>query len=107
MTKRQIERIAKENNVNMGRISIRKVHGLWNISMAEIPNELIEKNLASENETNIPEIDRLIRRYNRQAMRLVKIFPMEFHGFRAGDGVWEYEEGPRTQGEILASLNID
>lgn len=111
MTKKQVLKIAAENNVNTDRMNIYKKGGLIHIEMAEIPDELIKKNLDPtfnpSRYKNIPEIDRFIRKYNRQANRLVKILGIGFCGFKAGSGEWYYREGGFTQSEELAFANID
>ena len=111
MTKKEVLKIAAANNVNTDRMNIYKKRGLIHIEMAEIPAELIKKNLDPEYNTNpygnIPEVDRLIRRYNRQASRLVKVLGIEYCGWQAGSGEWYYREGGFTHSEKLAFANMD
>ena len=111
MTKKEVLKIAAANNINADRMSIYKRRGLIHIEMAEIPKDLIKKNLDPEYnpnpDRNIPEIDRLIRRYNRQASRLVKALGTEFCGWKAGSGEWYWREGNFTHTEKLAFANMD
>lgn len=111
MTVREVKAFCNEHQINADRMKIYKHGGLIHIEMADIPKELIEKNLKEYEETgsrrNIPEIDRLIRRYNRQAKRLVKLLPIGFCGFRCGTGEWDYREGSFTASEELAFNNMD
>lgn len=111
MTVREVKAFCMEHGINQDRMKIYKHGGLIHIEMADIPEDLIKKNLAEYEQTgrarNIPEIDRLIRRYNRQAARLVKLLPAGFCGFRCETGEWQYREGGFTAGEELAFLNID
>ena len=111
MTKREVLKIAAANNVNTDRMNIYKKGGLIHIEMAKIPEELIRKNLDPEYNPNpyenIPEIDRLIRKYNRQAKRLVKVLGIGYCGWKAGSGEWFYREGGFTQSEELAFANMD
>lgn len=111
MTVREVKTFCKEHNINSDRMKIYKHGGLIYIEMADIPQELIKKNLeeyhATGKDRNIPEVDRLIRRYNRQAYRLVRLLPIKFCGFCCGSGEWEYREGDFTWTEKLAHMNID
>lgn len=111
MTVREVKNFCKEHGINSDRMKIYKHGGLIHIEMADIPKELIKKNLeeyhATGHNRNIPEIDRLIRRYNRQAHRLVKLLPIGFCGFRCGTGEWEYREGGFTWSEKLSFNNMD
>lgn len=111
MTVREVKIFCREHGINADRMKIYKRGGLIHITMADMPKDLIKKNLeeyyATGRARNIPEIDRLIRRYNRQAMRLVKLLPLRFCGFRCGSGEWEYREGDFTWTEKLAFDNMD
>ena len=111
MTVKEVKTFCKEHGINADRMKIYKHGGLIHIEMADLPQDLVKKNLeeyyATGHDRNIPEIDRLIRRYNRQAARLVKLLPVGFCGIRTGSGEWEYREGGFTYTEELIFNNMD
>lgn len=108
MNTRQAKAICKAHNINAKRIKFYTHGGKLHLEMAEIPADLIKRNLESgERYRNIPEIDRLIRRYNRQAERFIKLSGIAFCGYMTGTGEWQYREGDFTGAERLASMNMD
>lgn len=111
MTKAELIKIAKQNNVNLDRMEIKQHRGVISIAMKEIPADLIKKNLENTETGNIPEINRFIRNYNRQADRLTRIavetFGVNLYGVRNGSGEWRYEFRKQTASERLANENID
>lgn len=111
MTKAELIKLAKENHVNLERMEIKQRRGIVSIEMKELPAELIKRNLENDEYGNIPEVDRLIRRYNRQAHRLTRLavntFGVNLYGRQNGSGEWKYEFRNKTVTEYLMSENID
>jgi hypothetical protein len=110
MTKAQIQKIAKANNIDISLVNIYKYSGTLRFEMAELPADLMKRNLESEGFGNIPEVEKLIKAYNRQVNKLLKFLKglgEKYWGFKRGSGDWEYELGSKSYSTELAFANID
>lgn len=112
MTKAQIQKIAKANGLDISLVSIRKCSGTIQFDMIDLPTDLVKRNLENfwERTQNIPEVERIIKKYNRQAQKLVKVLKAEGEkcwGMLYGDGTWHYELGAMSYSTRLALDNID
>ena len=109
MTKKQIEKVAQQNGIDISLISIFKRSGTTHIEMADLPAELVKRNIAYHNETNnqLPEVEKMIRKYNREAKKLVKVLGVKWWAFKTGYGAWDYRIGEMSEGTKLAFNNID
>lgn len=114
MTKKNVEKVARENGIDLTGISVRKIYGAWEIEMettAEI--ERLNREYAAKTglRRDAPEVKKLIAAYNRVSRKLVKVLAattgVHFHGrFPMGGPATWYEGEPSTS-EKLALANID
>ena len=112
MTKSQIQKIAKANGLDISLVSIRKNSHTIQFDMTDLPADLVKRNLENfcESTQNIPEVERIIKKYNRQVKKLVKVLKAEGEtgwGMLYGDGTWHYELGAMSYSTKLALANID
>lgn len=109
MTKKQIEKIAEQNGIDISIFKIFKRCGTMHIEMNDLPADLAKKNIAHYNETNnqLPEVDKMIRKYNREAKKLVKALGVKWWAFKTGYGAWDYRLGEMSESTKLAFNNID
>jgi hypothetical protein len=107
MTKAQIQKIAKMNNLDISLVNIYKYSGTLRFEMTDLPSVLMKRNLESEGFGNIPEVEKFIKNYNRQVNKLLKVLGVKYWGFKRGDGAWEYELGGMSYSTKLAFDNID
>ena len=110
MTKAQIQKIAKANGLDISLISIRKCSGTIQFDMTDLPSDLVKRNLEDEGTRNIPEVEKIIKKYNSQVKKLVKALKaegIESWGMKYGDGTWHYELGSMSYSTRLALENID
>lgn len=109
MTKAQVQKIAKGSGVDISLISIRKSNGTLRFEMADLPADLIKRNIDHYDETNeqLPEVLKAIKRYNSQVKKLLKALNVKYWGIRTGTGAWDYELGEMSYSTRLALDNID
>lgn len=109
MTKQQIVKTAKQNGIDLSLISIFKRSGTIHIEMADLPADLAKKNLAYYDETNnqLPEVEKMIKKYNRDAKKLMKALGVKWWAFKTGYGAWDYRLGEMSESTKLAFNNID
>lgn len=109
MTKQQIVKIAQQNSIDLSLIAIFKRSGTMHIEMADIPADLAKKNIAYYDETNnqLPEVEKMIRKYNREAKKLLKALGVKWWAFKTGYGAWDYRLGEMSESTKLAFNNID
>ncbi len=109
MTKATIKKIAKENNINLEIIKISYSSGTYHFEMADLSADLIKKNLSHYYETNeqLPEVEEMIKRYNREVKKLLKALSVKYWGFKSGSGEWNYSLGEQSYSTKLAFANID
>jgi hypothetical protein len=111
MTKAMIGKLAKEAGISITLIDAKRHGGETYISMVDIPAELSARNLTScERYRNIPEVDRLIREYNRQARKLLAVLKKQgvsFQGTKYGSGEWAYTTRKTNYSDWLVTNNID
>lgn len=107
MTKTTINKVAKSAGIDTSLIKITKVGGVYGIEDADLPADLARRNVEYEGPGQLPEVEKIIRAYNRAAKKLVKAINSEYHGYKTGYGAWHYTLASMTAGERLAALNID
>ncbi|GMO52025.1 MAG: hypothetical protein Pg6C_17250 [Treponemataceae bacterium] len=111
MTKAMVIKLAKEAGISITLITAKRHGGETCINMVDIPADLSARNLASgERYRNIPEVDRLIREYNRQARKLIAVLKKQgvfFQGIKYGSGEWAYTTRKPNYSDWLAANNID
>lgn len=109
MTKKQIEATAKRAGIDLSLISIRRSCGTYRIEMADLPKELANRNIASYEQSGqqLPEVEKLIRKYNRDAKKLLKALHTAHWGVMAGYGAWAYTLGEMDESTRLALNNMD
>lgn len=109
MTKAQVQKIAKANGLDISLISIRKSSGTLRFEMADLPTDLTRRNVAHYYETReqLPEVEKLIKKYNQQAKKLLKLLNVKYWGLKTGTGAWDYELGEKSYSTELALANID
>lgn len=110
MTKAQIQKIAKANGLDISLVSIRKCSGTIQFDMTDLPADLVKRNLEDEGTRNIPEVEKIVKKYNGQVKKLVKALKaegVESWGMKYGDGTWHYELGAMSYSTRLVLDNID
>lgn len=109
MTKAQVQKIAKANSLDISLVSIRKCSGTLRFEMADLPADLTKRNIEYFYETNeqLPEVEKIIKKYNRQVKKLLKVLGVKHWGLRTGTGAWDYELGEMSYSTRLALYNID
>ena len=109
MTKKQIEKTAQEHGISITLVEIKKADGTFRFEMKDLPRDLRKANIAHYYETGeqLVEVERMIRKYNRQAKKLLKVLGLKHWGFRTGYGAWEYQLGAMSYSTKLAFMNID
>lgn len=109
MTKTTITKTAKENNIDLTLINITRSNGTYRFEMADLPADLVKKNLDYFYETDeqLPEVEKMIKEYNREVKKLLKALAVKYWGFRTGTGAWDYELGAQSYSTKLAFANID
>jgi len=107
MTKTTIKKAAKSAGIDPSLIKITKAGGVYGIEDADLPADLAQRNIAYEGLGQLPEVEKVIRTYNRAAKKLIQAIGGEYHGYKTGYGAWHYTLASMTAGERLAALNID
>lgn len=109
MTKKQIEKTAQEHGISITLVEIKKASGTIRFEKKDLPADLAKKNVAHYYETGeqLVEVERMIRKYNRQVKKLLKVLGVEYWGFRTGYGAWVYQLGAMSNSTKLAFANID
>lgn len=109
MTKSQVQKIAKANNLDISLVSIRKCNGTLRFEMADLPADLVKRNIEYyyANNEQLPEVEKLIKKYNRQVEKLLKALNVKHWGLKTGTGAWDYELGEMSHSTRLALDNID
>jgi len=115
LTAATIKRIAKEKGISITMVSAKTRYGILDIEMAELPADVIERNFENAYSRgnagcNTFEVQRAIKKYNRQARKLVaalKIAGFLMWGRRFGNGEWTYASQEPSYSERLAMDNID
>ena len=109
MTKATITKTAKEKNISLDLIKITRRNGTYDFDMVDLPADMVKANLEYSDGTdhNLPEVDKMIRKYNREVKRLLKALGVEHWGYQGGDGAWHYELGEESYSSKLAFANID
>lgn len=109
MTKATITKTAKANNINLTLINISRCSGTYRFEMSDLSADLTAKNLAYYYETGdqLPEVEKTIKKYNREVKKLLKALGVKHWGFKAGSGEWIYELGEQSYSTKLAFANID
>ncbi|MDR3092281.1 MAG: hypothetical protein LBU36_08880 [Clostridiales bacterium] len=111
MTKAQVIKTAAQGRINIDMVAVKARRGVVEIEMAELPPDVIKRNLESGDDfRNTEEVERLINKYNKQARKLVgllKTHGLTFRGFRRGSGDWDYTTRAATYSDYLVASNID
>ena len=109
MTKKQIEKAAKENGIDLSLISIGRHSGTFRFEMADIPKELANRNIAyyEQNMCQLQEVEKMIRKNNREVKKLLMVLGVKYWGLRTGYGAWDYTLGSMDESTRLALNNID
>ena len=111
MTKKQIEKAAQQHGISITMVEIKKnkTAGEWRFEKKELPRELAQRNIAHYYETGeqLVEVERMIRKYNRQVKKLLAVLGVKYWGYRGGAGDWVYQLGAMDYSTELAFANID
>lgn len=109
MTKKQIVNAAEKNGIDLSLITIRRSCGTYRFEMADIPKEMASRNISFYYETGsqLPEVEKLIRKYNRDVKKLLKVLNVKHWGLKTGYGAWDYTLGTMDESTKLALNNID
>jgi hypothetical protein len=93
ITVKAVRKIAREKGISISMISVFREEGNLYLEMAELPQEVIKRNLESGDNWNNTEVCRLIRKYNSQARKIVaalRNIGLEISGRLRGSGEWGY-----------------
>ena len=109
MTKTTITKVAKENGIALDLIKIYRTDGTYGFEMANLPSDMVKANIEyyDRNGEQLPEVEKMVRKYNREVKKLLKALGEKYWGFRCGDGTWQYELGEQSYSTKLAFANID
>lgn len=109
MTKTTITKTAKENGIALDLIKIYRTDGTYGFEMADLSPDMAKANLEyyNRNGKQLPEVEKMICKYNREVKKLLKMLGVKYWGFRCGDGTWQYELGEQSYSTKLAFANID
>jgi hypothetical protein len=111
LTKTMIAKLAKEAGISITLVKAGQSKGETSINMADLPPDAAARNLASGNRyRNTTEVERLVRKYNRQARKLTAV--LRRHGFflggrKYGSGEWSYTTRKPNYSDWLVANNID
>jgi DNA-binding transcriptional MerR regulator len=116
ITKATVKKMAKEAGVSITMVSVWNRSGSLEIERIDLPQDLAQKNMENQNITgnrywNIPEVDRLVRKYNRQVKKLIAVLRkngLYFRGrFLYGRQEWTFTNREWTPTDELIWNNID
>lgn len=110
MTITTVKKIAREKGISITMVSLFRRDGNIEIEMADLPRDMVERNLRSDGHGNTVEVDRAIRKYNRQARKLTAALRrngMLLWGRCWGSGEWAYTTRKPTASDVLIWYNID
>jgi hypothetical protein len=116
MTERTIKKIAREAGISISLVSAGQFREETSIRMIELPPDVMQRLLdyckTNGYRENTLEVQRLIRKYNRQVKKLIAVFKAKgllkgFWGRRLGDGRWEYTDRWYSPTDELVANNMD
>ncbi len=107
ITEAGIKRTAIKTGVDLSLIKITLVGGLYGIEDADLPADISQRNVEFEGPGQLPEVEAIIREYNREARKLVNAMDCEYWSYQTGYGAWRFVLGPMSNGEKLAFANMD
>ncbi len=107
ITRAAIKKAAIKANVDLSLIKITLAGGVYGIEDADLPADLSQKNVEFEGPGQLPEVEAIIRKYNREARKLVNALDCEYWSYKTGYGAWCFVLGPMSNGEKLAFANMD
>jgi len=112
LTAATVKRIAREKGISITMVSVYSRHGILDISMKDLPPDMIDRNLrnAIPGQGNTAEVNRAIRKYNRQARKIAAALRIEGYflwGRCFGNGAWSYTSQEPTAHDELVLNNID
>jgi hypothetical protein len=110
ITVKAVRKIAREKGIGITTISVTRRDGNMYLEMTDLPRDMIERNLRNDGRGNTVEVDRAIRKYNRQARKLsaaLRKNGIMLWGRCWGSGAWGYTTRKPTYMDELATNNID
>jgi len=110
MTVKTVKKMATEKGISITLIAITRWSGNLYFDMSDLPQDMIERNLRNKGRGNTVEIDRVIRKYNKQVRKLaaaLRVNGIFLWGHCGGSGVWGYTTRKPTYSDELAMNNID
>lgn len=106
MTRATIKKAAKEAGVDLSLIKITRIGGVYGLEDSDLPADLAKRNVEYEGAGQLPEVEKRIRKYNREAKKLLKALGVKYWGFQTGYGAFHYELGAMSESTKLAFANI-
>ena len=110
ITAAKARKLAQEKGISITMVSIFREYGDLYLEMTELPHDVVKRNLESGERRNNLEVTRLVRKYNRQARKIVsalRAYGLEIRGMIRGSGEWDYTTRRWTVSDELAWNNID
>jgi hypothetical protein len=111
ITQAAVKRIAEEKGISITLLLFQTLNGNLYLEMADFPPDVIKRNLESGMyRRNTVEVERLIRKYNRQIRRItaaLRANGVRLLGRQRGDGAWEYTTRAQNYTDFLVANNID
>jgi len=105
-----VRKIAKEKGISITMVSVIDRYGILELEMADLPQDMIDRNLSNTGRGNTAEADRAIRKYNRQVRKIVaalQIAGFFMWGRCFNYGPWRYMSEKPTASDELVLNNID
>ena len=105
-----IIKMAQRRGMSITLVSMHKEAGNLYFEMANLPPDVQKRNLESDCRRNTVEVDRIVRKYNRQARKLVAALRglgVMIYGRCTGSGEWDYTTRMPTASDELVWNNID
>jgi len=110
MNKREVLKLAKQRGISLTLVSIQKEAGELYFRMADLPPDVQKRNLESGCRRNTVEVDRIVRKYNRQTRKIVAALRglgVMVFGRLTGSGEWDYTTRRPTATDELIWNNVD
>jgi len=114
LTAATVKRIAREKGISITMVSVCTRYGILDMGMKDLPLDMIERNIQNNWDNpgrgNTAEVNRAIRKYNRQARKIVAALRNAgffMWGRCFGNGEWSYTFQKPTYSDELVLNNID
>jgi len=110
MTVATVKNIAKNKGISISMVSVKRRYGEIDLDMIDLPPDMIDRNIRNKGRGNTVEVDRAIRKYNRQILKITAALTAAgyaMYGRKYGNGTWSFTSHEPTASDILVWNNID